>query len=107
MARHEPAILRGHLSTGAFPSLVPSVRRVVAPNPGPFTGPGTNTWIVGEGPAVAVIDPGPDDDRHLAALEQALRATAVGVVLVTHGHAAHLALAERFPALHGARVGRH
>jgi glyoxylase-like metal-dependent hydrolase (beta-lactamase superfamily II) len=84
-----------------------TVRRVVAPNPGPFTGPGTNTWIVGDGPAVVVIDPGPDDERHLAALQQALKATAVGVVLVTHGHADHLALAERVAALHGARVERH
>jgi len=34
------------------------VRRVVAPNPGPYTGPGTNTWILGDEPVLAVIDPG-------------------------------------------------
>src|SRR5256885_9098653 len=84
-----------------------TVRRVLAPNPGPFTGPGTNTWIVGDGPAVVVIDPGPDDERHLAALQQALKATAVGAVPVTHGHSSHLALAPRVAALHGSRVGRH
>jgi len=49
-----------------------AVSRVVAPNPGPYTGPGTNTWILDAGPVVAVIDPGPDDDSHLAALERRL-----------------------------------
>jgi hydroxyacylglutathione hydrolase len=86
---------------------VASVRRVVAPNPGPFTGPGTNTWIVGDGPALVVIDPGPDDDDHLAALRRALGSHAVGVVLVTHAHADHLALAERFAGELHARVARH
>jgi glyoxylase-like metal-dependent hydrolase (beta-lactamase superfamily II) len=84
-----------------------TVRRVVAPNPSPFTGPGTNTWIVGDGPAVIVIDPGPDDERHLAALQRAVGSHAVGVVLVTHSHADHLALAERFGGLHRARVARY
>src|SRR5215831_3826071 len=68
-----------------------TVRRVVAPNPSPFTGPGTNTWILGDGPALIVIDPGPDDEDHLTALRRAVGAHAVGVVLVTHGHADHLA----------------
>jgi len=84
-----------------------SVRRVVAPNPGPFTGPGTNTWILGDGPALIVIDPGPDDEAHLAALQRAVGANAVGVVLVTHAHADHLELAERFASLHHVRVARH
>jgi glyoxylase-like metal-dependent hydrolase (beta-lactamase superfamily II) len=84
-----------------------TVRRVIAPNPGPFTGPGTNTWILGDGPALFVIDPGPDDERHLAALQRAVSGGAVGVVLVTHGHADHLELAERFAALHRARVARY
>ena len=83
-----------------------TVRRVIAPNPGPFTGPGTNTWILGDGPSLLVIDPGPDDERHLAALQRAVAGSAVGVVLVTHGHADHLALAERFASLHRARVAR-
>ena len=84
-----------------------AVTRVVAPNPGPYTGPGTNTWIVEAGPVVAVIDPGPDDDSHLAALNQRLAGRTVGVVLVTHSHPDHLPLAERFAAPHHASVRRH
>lgn len=83
-----------------------TVRRVRAHNPGPFTGPGTNTWLLGDPPALIVIDPGPDDDAHLEAIEKALRGAAVGVVLVTHGHADHLALAPRLAARHHARLER-
>ena len=83
------------------------VSRVVAPNPGPYTGPGTNTWIVDAGPVVAVIDPGPDDDAHLAALNKRLAGRTVGVVLVTHAHPDHLPLAERFARPHHASVRRY
>jgi len=84
-----------------------AVARVVAPNPGPYTGPGTNTWIVDAGPVAVVIDPGPDDDSHLAALNQRLAGKTVGVVLVTHSHPDHLPLAERLAAPHNASVRRH
>lgn len=84
-----------------------AVTRVVAPNPGPYTGPGTNTWIVDAGPVVAVIDPGPDDDRHLEALNRRLAGRTVGVVLVTHSHPDHLPLAERLARAHGSTVRRH
>jgi len=83
-----------------------AVTRVVASNPGPYTGPGTNTWILDAGPVVAVIDPGPDDDSHLAALDKHLGGKTVAVVLVTHSHPDHLPLAERFAALHHASVRR-
>jgi glyoxylase-like metal-dependent hydrolase (beta-lactamase superfamily II) len=63
-----------------------SVQRVVAPNPGPFTLEGTNTWIVGEGPTI-VIDPGPDDRGHLDAIQE--RAGQVGAILLTHHHPDH------------------
>ena len=86
---------------------MPAVTRVVAPNPGPYTGPGTNTWIVDAGPVAVVIDPGPDDDSHLAALNQRLAGKTVGLVLVTHSHPDHLPLAERFAAPHHASVRRH
>lgn len=62
------------------------IRRVLAPNPGPMTLEGTNTWIVGADPAI-VIDPGPDDPGHL----EAVRAEAgrVAVILLTHRHPDH------------------
>jgi glyoxylase-like metal-dependent hydrolase (beta-lactamase superfamily II) len=84
-----------------------AVSRVVAPNPGPYTGPGTNSWIVDAGPVAVVIDPGPDDDSHLAALNKRLAGRTVGVVLVTHSHPDHLPLAERFASPHHASVRRH
>jgi len=80
---------------------------VVAPNPGPYTGPGTNTWILEAGPVVAVIDPGPDDDSHLAALNARIGDATVGVVLVTHSHPDHLPLAGRLASAHGASVQRY
>lgn len=83
------------------------VRRVIAPNPGPYTGPGTNTWILGAGPVVVVIDPGPDDERHLSAIDRKLAGATVGVVLVTHSHPDHLPLAERLASAHGASVRRY
>jgi glyoxylase-like metal-dependent hydrolase (beta-lactamase superfamily II) len=86
---------------------VATVRRVRAKNAGPFTGPGTNTWLLGDPPAGIVIDPGPDDDEHLSAIQGALGGMAVGAVLVTHSHADHLGLADRLAALHLARVTRY
>ena len=84
-----------------------AVHRVVAPNPGPYTGPGTNTWIVEAGPVLAVIDPGPDDQSHLAAINKRIGSATVGVVLVTHSHSDHLPLAERLAASHHASVQRY
>ena len=83
------------------------VHRVVAPNPGPYTGPGTNTWILVAGPVVAVIDPGPDDDSHLAAVNARIGDATVGVVLVTHSHPDHLPLAGRLASAHRASVQRY
>ncbi|MDP1902114.1 MAG: MBL fold metallo-hydrolase [Rubrivivax sp.] len=91
------------LRPGCAVRLSPHVIRVTAPNPGPMTGPGTNTYLVGQGPSWAVIDPGPVSEPHL----QALRAAAPGrieLILVTHTHrdhspgAAALALATGAPA---------
>jgi glyoxylase-like metal-dependent hydrolase (beta-lactamase superfamily II) len=65
---------------------VTRVLRVLAPNPGPFTLEGTNTWVVGRSPSV-VVDPGPDDAGHiLAVLDEA---EPVGAVLLTHHHPDH------------------
>ena len=86
---------------------MPLVSRVVAPNPGPYTGPGTNTWILDAGPVVVIIDPGPDDDQHLSAINARLAGATIGVVLVTHSHPDHLPLAERLARPHHASVRRY
>lgn len=71
------------------------VRRILAPNPSPFTFTGTCTYLVGEG-SLAVIDPGPDDPEHLAAILDAARGETVAQIVITHTHRDHSALA---PAL--------
>ncbi|HEX8240883.1 MAG TPA: MBL fold metallo-hydrolase [Allosphingosinicella sp.] len=74
--------------TGRVERVAPLVRRVLAPNPSPFTFTGTQTYIVGEG-EVAVIDPGPDLPGHLEALTAALAGERVGAILCTHTHRDH------------------
>ena len=81
----------------------PLIRRVVAENPGPFTFMGTGTYIVGHG-EVAVIDPGPRDERHLQALLAAVEGERVSHVLVTHTHADHSPLARPFAEATGATI---
>lgn len=65
------------------------IGRVVAPNPGPMTLAGTNTYLYGSGPCV-VIDPGPDDRGHLDAVWRAGEELGgIGSVLLTHSHGDH------------------
>lgn len=67
----------------------PGVERLVAPNPGPMTLAGTNTYLFGEGPCV-VIDPGPAHPEHLAAVRDAAeRRGGMEAVLITHRHRDH------------------
>ena len=83
---------------GVLETVAPSVRRVVARNPSPFTFHGTGTYVVGHG-RVAVIDPGPALDEHIEALARGLRSETVTHVLVTHTHRDHspgCALLRRF-----------
>jgi glyoxylase-like metal-dependent hydrolase (beta-lactamase superfamily II) len=75
--------------------------RVLAPNPGPLTLDGTNTWVIGRDPAV-VIDPGPLDEGHLEAV--AREAGPVGAILVSHQHPDHAPGASRLSELTGAPV---
>ena len=88
--------------------LEPQVTRVLAPNPGPMSLDGTNTYIVGEpgsGRAV-VVDPGPDDASHLAAVEAVLAARGAEcvAVLVTHHHIDHAEAALPWGSHFGAQV---
>jgi len=90
--------------TGRADLLEPLVRRVLAPNASPFTFTGTETYIVGTGAGVAVIDPGPDDAAHLAALLDAVGAARVTAILCTHTHRDHSPAAAPLRALTGAEV---
>ncbi|GAA3838939.1 MBL fold metallo-hydrolase [[Pseudomonas] carboxydohydrogena] len=76
------------LKPGVVDRPVPGVRRVVCDNPGPFTFTGTVSYIVGEG-RVAIVDPGPDDATHIAALLDAVRGETVTHIFVTHTHRDH------------------
>jgi glyoxylase-like metal-dependent hydrolase (beta-lactamase superfamily II) len=77
------------------------VARVLADNPGPYTLEGTNTWVVGESPAI-VIDPGPSDERHMEIVLE--KAGPIGAVLITHRHPDHAPGAQALAAASGAPV---
>lgn len=77
------------------------VIRVLAPNPGVRELDGTNTWIVGDAPAI-VVDPGPDHEGHLR--EVARTAGSVGAIALTHDHPDHAAGAPPLAAATGAPV---
>ncbi|MEA3024920.1 MAG: hypothetical protein QOF91_205, partial [Alphaproteobacteria bacterium] len=76
------------LVPGRVDAPMPGVRRVLCNNPGPFTFKGTVSYIVGSG-KVAIIDPGPDDPAHGAALLDAVRGETVTHIFVTHTHRDH------------------
>ena len=75
--------------TGLAEQLEPLVRRVLAPNPSPFTYTGTQTYLVGGHDALAVIDPGPDNPEHLEALYAAIGDARVAAICCTHTHRDH------------------
>ena len=82
----------------------PEILKLLAPNPGPMTLEGTNTYVYGEGPC-AVIDPGPDDDAHVEAILAAgADRGGIGLVLLTHSHRDHAAAAQRVASEAGAEV---
>ena len=84
--------------------LAPGVRRLVANNPGPFTYKGTNTYIVGQGADLALIDPGPDDEAHFAATMQAIGKKRLTTVIITHTHRDHTDGMPRLLAATGAKT---
>jgi glyoxylase-like metal-dependent hydrolase (beta-lactamase superfamily II) len=85
---------------GRVEEVAPNVRRVLAPNPSPFTFTGTCTYIVGRG-KVAIIDPGPDNPAHVAAVLDAVRGESVTHVVVTHTHRDHSPAAPAIVAASG------
>ena len=86
---------------GQLERIAPGIRRIVARNPGPFTFKGTGTYVVGEG-EVAVVDPGPELEEHIAALRASLAGEQVTHILVTHTHRDHSPAAKALKAATGA-----
>src|SRR2546428_13325330 len=76
------------LPPGRVEEVRQGVRRLLCNNPGPFTFKGTVSYIVGRG-RVAIIDPGPLDETHIAALLDAVRGETVTHIFVTHTHRDH------------------
>ena len=90
--------------TGTAEQLEPLVRRVLAPNPSPYTYTGTQTYLVGAGADVAVIDPGPAEDAHLAAIRSAVGSARIAAILCTHTHRDHSPAAAPLAAQTGAPI---
>lgn len=85
-------------------TLAPGLRRLRAHNAGPMTFTGTNTYLIGE-TEIAVIDPGPDDPDHIAAIMAALEpGQSITHIFVTHAHLDHSAGARALKAASGARI---
>ncbi len=82
---HDRTLLK---ATGQPDELSPRVRRLIAPNPSPFTFTGTCTYIVGRG-KLAIVDPGPENEEHLAAMLKAIEGETLETILVTHTHRDH------------------
>jgi len=77
--------------TGLAEDVEPLVRRVLAPNPSPYTFTGTQTYVVGmaDGPDCAVIDPGPAEHDHIAAILAAVGSRKIIAIMCTHTHRDH------------------
>lgn len=78
-----------NIQAGETEQLEPMVRRVLAPNPSPYTFTGTQTWLVGDRSDLAVIDPGPADAAHLDAIVRAAGDQRIAVIACTHTHRDH------------------
>ena len=91
------------LAPGRVEEVVPGVRRLLANNPSPFTFKGTVSYIIGRD-RVAIVDPGPLDEAHIAALLDAVRGETVTHIFVTHTHHDHSSAVPRIKAATGATV---
>lgn len=89
---------------GRAETLEPGLRRIVAPNPSPMTYRGTNTYLLGSS-EIAVIDPGPRNADHLAAVLDALApGQKITHIIVTHAHLDHAPLARVLQEACGAPI---
>jgi glyoxylase-like metal-dependent hydrolase (beta-lactamase superfamily II) len=90
------------LSPGVASAISPLVRRIVAPNGGPLTGPGTNTYLVGVD-EIVVVDPGPDDPGHVDAIV-GCGGDRIRWIALTHSHQDHAAASATLAARTGAEL---
>ena len=90
------------LQPGVVVTLAPGIRRLIAPNAGPLTGPGTNSYLLGD-QTIAVLDPGPAEPAHLDRLAAACEGRA-RFILVTHTHRDHSPGAAPLAAALGAEL---
>ncbi len=91
------------LPPGQVEEVAPGIRRILCNNPSPFTFKGTVSYIVGKG-RVAILDPGPLDEAHTAALLDAVRGETVTQIIVTHTHRDHSPAAAQIKAATGAKT---
>jgi glyoxylase-like metal-dependent hydrolase (beta-lactamase superfamily II) len=103
MAEDIPFEKQLDLQPGRVDEVLPRVRRILCNNPSAFTYKGTVSYILGRG-KVAIIDPGPEDEAHIAALLDAVRGETVTHILVTHTHRDHSPAVPRIKAATGAEV---
>lgn len=90
-------------TTGVAQTLHPLIRRVLAPNPSPYTYTGTQTYVVGRG-QVAIIDPGPAEEPHVAAILKAVAGEEIVAIACTHTHRDHSPASRALQAATGARI---
>ena len=93
---------RAAANTGQVARIAPHVWRIVAPNPSALTGPGTNTYVVGDRTKV-VIDPGPDHGEHLERV-RAVAGGRIAQILCSHSHTDHSPGAAALKKMTGAMV---
>ncbi|MDM7956776.1 MBL fold metallo-hydrolase [Blastomonas sp.] len=96
--------LPADLPTGLAETIEPLVRRVLAGNPSAFTYTGTQTYVVGNGADVAVIDPGPADPDHIAAILATVGDARIAAIMCTHTHRDHSPAAAPLKAHTGASI---
>lgn len=98
-----PFVLAPDLQRGTPERLSPVITRVIADNPGPFTYTGSGTYLLDAGGETVVIDPGPDDPRHVERVA-ACAPSRISTILVTHTHRDHSGGTDRLKSLTGART---
>ena len=96
--------LPADLPTGLAETIEPLVRRVLGGNPSAFTYTGTQTYVVGNGADVAVIDPGPDEPAHIAAILATVSDARIAAIMCTHTHRDHSPAAAPLKARTGAPI---